>query len=93
MRIKTCAIPVSDKDAKLKPSDFLTILRPIANPHPSVDGIAGGSGTIGNHDTALRLLSAGIAASIPADASRSEADGAVRGLFQGWISARHAPLR
>ena len=29
MRIETGAIPVSDKDAKLKPSDFLTILRAV----------------------------------------------------------------
>jgi len=39
------------------------------------------------------LLSAGIAASIPADASRGEADGAVRGILQGWTSARHIPCR
>ena len=65
--------------------------RPIANPPPSADGIAGGSGPIGNQDTAFRLLSAGIAASNPADASQGEADGAVRGILQGWTSARHVP--
>jgi hypothetical protein len=47
--------------------------RPIANPRPSTDCIAGS--TIGSEDTALRLLSASIAAAIPADASRDQADG------------------
>jgi hypothetical protein len=64
-----------------------------ASPHLPADGIAGSSGATGCRVPVLRLLTAAIAASIPADASRVEADAVVPGTPSMWDIGSSCSLR